>query len=259
MRLRENKRGLQTLRLKRILGLAYGLICYLIFFGTFLYAIGFLGNFAVAKTIDSGQQTDTALAVVVNMILLSIFAIQHSVMARQWFKKWWTKIVPKPVERSTYVLFSSLALILLFWLWIPMNATVWDFQNPLIRTSIYTAFGLGWLVVLYSTVAINHFDLFGVRQVWFYFQGKTYEPLKFKLVFPYQYVRHPLYIGWFMTFWAAPTMTWGHLLFATVTSIYILVAVRFEERDLCKFHPEYKNYQEKVPMLCPFSIFFKKD
>ena len=243
---------------KRILSLTYGLVCYLFFLGTFLYAIGFLGNFAVPKSIDSGTSKNIFIAVAVNLILLSIFAVQHSIMARQWFKKWWTTIVPRPVERSTYVLLSSLALILLFWQWISIDAIVWDFKNPLVRTLCHGLFAMGWVVVLYSTIAINHFDLFGVRQVWAHFQNRKYEPLKFKLVFPYQFVRHPLYVGWFMTFWATPTMTAGHLLFAIVTTTYILVAVRFEERDLCTFHPEYKGYQEKVPMLCPFSNILKR-
>ena len=243
----------------RIGSLLYGIICYIIFLASFLYAIGFLGNFAVPKSIDSSPNTGLFEAVFVNVVLLSIFAIQHSVMARQWFKKKWTEFVPKQIERSTYVLLSSLALFLIFFQWRTIDMIIWDVQYPIARTLIYSLYGFGWLVVLYSTVAINHFDLFGLRQVWYCFQNKQYEPLKFKIVFPYQYVRHPLYVGWFITFWVTPTMTVGHLLFAIVTSLYILVAVQFEEKDLCSFHPQYKGYKEKVPMLCPFSNLFKRN
>lgn len=230
----------------------YGLICYGIFFLTFLYAIGFIGNFGVPRTIDTGfAPTPTAVAIVVNLALLSVFAIQHSVMARQGFKKVWTKIVPASVERSTYVLLSSLALILLFWQWRPMPALVWDVQNELGRNVLWAMFGFGWLLVLVSTFLINHFELFGLSQVWRNLKQQPAPEMKFREPFLYKIVRHPLYVGWFFTFWAIPTMTVGHLLFAAVASAYIVVAIQFEERDLMKFHPEYAGYRERVPMLIP--------
>ena len=234
------------------IALLYGLVCYGIFFLTFLYAIGFIGNFGVPRTIDAGfAPTPTTVALVINLALLSVFAIQHSVMARQGFKRVWTKIVPASVERSTYVLLSSLALILLFWQWRPMPDIVWDVQNALGRNVLWAMFGFGWLLVLVSTFLINHFELFGLSQVWRNLKKQPPTHMTFREPFLYRIVRHPLYVGWFFTFWAIPTMTVGHLLFAAVASAYIVVAIQFEERDLMNFHPEYAGYRERVPMLIP--------
>jgi len=238
----------------RILALLYGVICYLIFFLTFLYAIGFVGNFAVPKTLDSGAEIGLIAAITTNMILLAVFALQHSIMARPGFKKLWTAIVSEPVERSTYVLFSSAALILLFAYWEPMGGTVWSVENPIGVAILYGMFGFGWLLVLGSTFLINHFDLFGLRQVWLYFSGKEYTPLPFGTPGPYKLIRHPLYMGWLFAFWSTPTMTAAHLLFAVVTTVYILLAIQFEERDLKKFLGQaYIDYCNRVPMIIPFT------
>ncbi len=238
----------------RVISFLYGVIAYAIFFGTFLYAIGFMGNFVVPKSIDSGAEGPLGRALLVNIVLLGLFAIQHSVMARQFFKKWWTRIVPEPVERSTYVLFSSLVLILLFHLWQPMGGIIWDVQGPIGRAILYSLFAFGWLLVLVTTFLINHFDLFGLRQVWLYFRGEEYTQLKFTTPGPYKLVRHPLYVGWFFAFWATPTMTVAHLVFAIVTTAYILIAIQLEERDLVTIHgSDYVKYRSSVPMLIPFT------
>jgi methanethiol S-methyltransferase len=236
----------------RFLILAYGGISYLIFLGTFLYAIGFVGNFAVATSLDGPAAGSLWQAFAINLGLLSAFAVQHSVMARPQFKRWWTKIIPEPAERSTYVLFSSLALIALFAFWQPMGGVIWEVSNPAVQAVLYVLFGLGWALVLVSTFLINHFDLFGLRQVWLSFRGKPYTHLKFGTPWLYRYVRHPLYVGWFLAFWATPFMTAAHLLFAIVTAAYILVAIRLEERDLIAHHgADYENYRKRVPMLIP--------
>jgi protein-S-isoprenylcysteine O-methyltransferase Ste14 len=196
-------------------------------------------------------QIPTLNAIAINGALLGLFAIQHSVMARQWFKKALTRVVPAAAERSTYVLFSSLALIILFWKWQAIGGVVWSVQSTRSRFLIHGFYAAGWLVVLVTTFLINHFDLFGLRQAWLYLRGREYTPLAFRTPGPYRYVRHPLYIGWLMVFWSAPVMTSAHLLFAVATTLYILVAIQFEERDLVRFHPEYQEYRERVPMLIP--------
>ena len=238
--------------LNRALIFIYGVFSYAVFFGTFLYAAGFIGNFAVPKSIDSAPTLPLWQALLVNLGLLTVFALQHSVMARPAFKRWWTRFVPEPAERSTYVLFSSVALILLFALWQPMGGVIWHLHHPLARGIAYAAFALGWLIVFIATFLINHFDLFGLRQVWLHLRGRKNVPLSFGTPGMYRYVRHPLYVGWIITFWATPTMTAAHLFFALATTAYILIAIRFEERDLIAVHGEdYARYRESVPMLVP--------
>jgi len=237
---------------KRITIFTYGVICYAIFFATFCYACGFVGNIIVPRSIDSTPVIPMSQALIVNIALLAVFAIQHSVMARPAFKRWWTKFVPEPAERSTYVLFSSVALIALFVFWQPMGGTIWNIQDPVGRIAMYSVFGFGWALVLVTTFVINHFDLFGLRQVWLYLRGIEYTPLKFKVPGPYRFVRHPLYVGWFCAFWGTPTMTVAHFVFAVMTAAYILVAIYFEERDLiAHFGQRYVQYRRQVPMLIP--------
>ena len=237
--------------MKRFAMLIYGFTCYVVFLATFFYAIGFIGNLIVPKSIDSVPTMSLGPALVVNALLLAVFAVQHSVMARPWFKRAWTRIVPIAAERSTYVLFSSLALILLFALWQPMGGIVWAVQNNLGRIALFSAYCFGWLLVLVSTFAIDHFDLFGLRQTWRYARGIKYEPPVLKDPVLYRIVQHPLYVGWLFVVWATPTMTIAHLFFAVVTSLYILVGIHLEENDLNKAHPEYENYKRRVPMLIP--------
>ena len=236
----------------RMLAVLYGIVCYVIFLATFLYAIGFVGDFAVPKTIDSGVPGPLGQAILVNVVLLGIFAVQHSVMARPGFKAVWTKIVPRPVERSTYVLFSSAALILLFWQWRPMTDIVWNVDNDIARNAIWAAFAFGWLLVLISTFLINHFDLFGLRQVYLYLRETRYTELPFQIASFYKVVRHPLLLGFIIAFWAAPTMTVGHLLFTLATTAYMLVAIQLEERDMVRFHGQaYVEYRQRVRMIVP--------
>lgn len=238
--------------MKRFAAFTYGVICYVIFFGTFQYAVGFLGNFIVPKSIDSTPDGPLGQALLINALLLGLFAVQHSVMARPAFKRWWTRFVPKPVERSTYVLFSSLALIVLFVFWQPMGGVIWHVQNPVGQAVLYGLCALGWGIVLVATFLINHFDLFGLRQVWLYLRGKEYRPLSFVTPGPYRRVRHPIYVGFIIAFWATPTMTAAHLFFALLTTAYILIGIRLEERDLVTYHGErYREYSKQVPMLVP--------
>jgi protein-S-isoprenylcysteine O-methyltransferase Ste14 len=237
---------------RRISVFLYGFVCYAIFFGTFLYAVGFIGNLFVPKSIDSASQQPLLQALLINVLLLGIFAVQHSLMARPFFKERWTKVVPKEAERSTYVLFSSLALILMFWQWQPMGGVIWDVQDPVARGLLLSLFAFGWLLVLASTFLINHFDLFGLRQVTLYLLGKEYTRLPFKTPGLYRFVRHPLYVGWLFTFWATSTMTAAHLVFALATTAYILIAIQWEERDLVGEHGKaYEDYRRNVPMLIP--------
>jgi protein-S-isoprenylcysteine O-methyltransferase Ste14 len=239
----------------RMLALVYGVVAYLIFFFTFLYAIVFVGNLFVPgllpRSIDwSNEAQSVTRTLIANIILLSIFAVQHSVMARPEFKKVWTKIVPRPIERSTYVLLSSLALILLFWQWrlfptgsFDIQHPIWDVRNAPGMYALWALYFLGWGTVLLSTTLINHFDLFGLRQVYLYSKGVDYTHLGFKEVFFYKIVRHPIMLGFIIAFWATPRMTYGHLLFAAVTTVYILVAIQLEERDSVTFHgDDYKDY-----------------
>ncbi len=238
--------------MNRFIALVYGVLCYTVFFLTFLYLIGFLGNLLVPKSIDSGVSSATGTALLINLGLIALFGVQHSVMARPGFKAWCTKIMPKSVERSTYVLLSSLILILLYWQWRPMDQVIWQADAAWSVAALWGVFGAGFGLVLLSTFIIDHFDLFGLRQVTLNLLQKEYTDPGFKVTFLYKFVRHPLYVGWFLAFWGTPTMTVGHLLLAIGMSAYILIAIRYEERDLVKLLGEdYANYRARVPMLIP--------
>jgi len=237
---------------RRIAAFLYGATCYLMFLATAGVAYCFLGNLVFERTIDSPPTGPLGWALLVNTALLTVFALQHSVMARPAFKRWWTKLVPVPVERSTYVLFSNLAILLLCWQWQPIGGTVWTIEDPTARAAMLGVYTLGWAMVVGTTFAINHFDLFGLRQVTLYLLGKPYTQLPFRVPGPYKIVRHPLYVGWITLFWATPTMTVSHLLFAVATTAYILIAIQLEERDLeATFGNHYRAYTRNVPMLVP--------
>jgi methanethiol S-methyltransferase len=238
--------------MKRWLFFVYGAGCHLLFFGVYFYLGGFLGNFLVPKSIDSTSVGPASTAVAINVLLLGLFAVQHSVMARPAFKRIWTRVVPTPIERSTYVMISNLVTILLIWQWRGMDTIVWDVQQPALRAVIWGLFAAGWLLVPAVTFMIDHFDLFGTRQVWLYLRGHDYQALPFRVPLLYKRVRHPLYIGWTMVFWATPTMTAGHLLFAGVLTGYMALAALVEERDLvAHFGRQYEDYRRRVPMFIP--------
>jgi methanethiol S-methyltransferase len=237
----------------RSIAFLYGLASYAVFFVAFLYAVGFVAGLVVPKTIDSGTVAPITEALIVNLLLMSAFAIQHSVMARKQFKQWWTQFVPKSVERSTYVLFASLALLLLFWQWRPMPTVIWQIDNPQVAMAVLGLSFVGWLIVLSSTFLINHFELFGLHQVANNLTGREMPVQRFRTPLYYRFVRHPIYLGFIIAFWAAPTMTVGHLLFAAVTTAYIVVGILLEERDLIDmFGDEYRRYMARVPMLMPW-------
>jgi protein-S-isoprenylcysteine O-methyltransferase Ste14 len=237
----------------RFIAFLYGLVSYLVFFGTILYAIGFVTGLVVPKTIDSGTIVPLGEAIIVNLLLMSLFAVQHSVMARRQFKEWWTQYVPKSVERSTYVLFASLTLVLLFWQWRPIPATVWHVADPQTSAALLALSLVGWVLVFASTFMINHFELFGLHQVANNLAGRPMPEARFKTPVLYKMVRHPIYLGFIIAFWAAPIMTLGHLLFAAVTTANIFVGIALEERDLvAQFGEEYRRYRRNVSMLIPW-------
>ena len=238
--------------MKRYLTLIYAALAYFGFLGLFLYWLGFLINFGVPKAIDGEARGSFIMAAVINISLVLIFSIQHSLMARPAFKKVWTQFIPKHLERSTYVLMSNLALAFLFFAWQPMGGVIWNVENFYVKTVLYVLFAAGALTVVATSFLINHFDLFGLRQAWFYFKGQEYKHLKFSTPGPYKVVRHPLYVGWLMTLWITPLMTIAHLVFALAFTLYILVAIGFEERDLENtFGSLYARYRKQTPMLLP--------
>jgi methanethiol S-methyltransferase len=237
----------------RLIAPLYGLACYAASLVTLLYAIGFVSGFIVPKTIDTGAVVPMEEAVIVNLLLMSVFAVQHSVMARKEFKQWWTRLVPKPAERSTYVLFASIALALLFWQWRPMPVVVWDIEDPAIAAAVTGLSFAGWLLVLTSTFLISHFELFGLQQVFNNLSGQAEATMRWRTPLFYKFVRHPIYLGMIIAFWAAPTMSAGHLLFAAVTTAYIFVGILLEERDLVDlFGDDYRRYRARVSMLLPW-------
>jgi methanethiol S-methyltransferase len=238
--------------MNRVIAFVYGVVAYAIFFVTFLYAAGFVGNLVVPKSMDGAPVGPLGTSLLVDLGLLALFAVQHSVMARRWFKERWTQIVPWAIERSTYVLCASLALLLLFWQWRPIGLEIWTVDDPIARFVLWTWFAAGWATVLTVTFLINHFDLFGLRQVWLPLVGRPYTRVPFRTPLPYRYVRHPLYLGFLLAFWMTPTMTVAHLVFAVATTAYIVLAIQFEEKDLvAEYGAAYERYRRGVPMLLP--------
>jgi methanethiol S-methyltransferase len=249
----EPRHPLNESAMGRVAGFLFGLVAYLVFFGTILYAIGFVAGMVVPKAIDDGAVVPAVEALIVNLLLLTLFAVQHSVMARKPFKRWWTQFVPHAVERSVYVLLASLALILLFWQWRPMPAIVWQVADPAAAAALMALLLVGWLLVFTSTFLINHFELFGLHQVIIKLARRQMPEPRFKTPVLYKLVRHPIYLGFIVAFWAAPVMTVGHLLFAAVTTAYIFVGIFLEERDLvAQFGEQYERYRAQVGMLIPF-------
>ena len=243
----------------RVMAFLYGVACYAVFFASFLYALGFVEGLVVPKAIDDGLRVPAVQAVAINLLLLALFALQHSVMARPRFKQWWTQFVPKSVERSTYVLFASLALALLCWQWRPLPTIVWQVDNPAIATALVCLSFLGWLIVLTSTFLVNHFELFGLHQVASNLTGRAMPPPRFRTPLLYKFVRHPIYLGFIIAFWSMPVMTVGRLLFAAVTTAYILIGIMLEERDLVAvFGDDYRRYRARVSMLIPMLTFWRK-
>tara|TARA_R110002051_G_scaffold297564_2_gene364003 strand:+ start:53305 stop:54042 length:738 start_codon:yes stop_codon:yes gene_type:complete len=245
--------------MKKVLIVIYGIIAYLIFLVAFLYAIGFVGNLFVPKSIDTGEETSLIPAVIINLGLLSLFALQHSIMARPAFKKWFTKIIDPAMERSTYILLSSLILLFMYWKWQPMTTIVWETEN-IVSLIVMAIFFLGWTIVFLSTFMISHFELFGLTQIYQNFKDQSLTYPEFQVNWFYKLVRHPLMLGFIIAFWAAPTMTYGRLLFAVVTTAYMLIAVKYlEEKDLRNLlGKDYENYQKRVPMIFPFTKFKKR-
>jgi methanethiol S-methyltransferase len=238
--------------MKRYLIIGYGAAAYLLFLAAFLYLVGFVGNLLVPRTVDHGLPASIGQAVLVNVLLVGAFGVQHSVMARPAFKAWWTRLVPESIERSTYVVLSSAVLMLLYWQWRTMPAVIWDVRQAAGRPVVWALFWLGWAIALASTFMVSHFDLFGLRQVYLAWRGKPYTHLAFRVRLFYRLVRHPLMLGFLIAFWAAPTMTAGHLLFSIAMTGYILIAVQFEERNLvAALGDQYRDYRREVPMLLP--------
>ena len=238
--------------MKRYLIIGYGAVAYLLFLAAFLYLVGFVGNLFVPRTVDHGLPAPIGQAVLVNVLLVGAFGVQHSVMARPAFKNWWTRLVPSSIERSTYVVLSSAVLVLLYWQWRTMPAVIWDVRQPAGRLAVWAIFWLGWAIALASTFMVSHFDLFGLRQVYLAWRGKPYTHLAFRIRWFYKLVRHPLMAGFLIAFWAAPTMTSGHLLFSIAMTGYILIAVQLEERNLvAALGDQYRDYRREVPMLLP--------
>lgn len=239
--------------MSRYLIFAYGVASYLIFLGVFVYAIAFLGNLYIPNSIDADPASPVWQAVIINLALLGGFAVQHSLMARPAFKRWWTRMIPPPAERSTYVLFSNFAMIALFALWQPIGGVIWDVSSQPTRSIILAVYFIGWAILFYATCLLNHFELFGLRQIWHHLRGDPMPTARFREPGMYKHVRHPIYVGWLIIFWATPTMTIAHLLFAVMTSAYILIAVQLEERDLVdELGEDYRAYQRRVPMIIPF-------